>query len=171
MNKVFSFLTIAVVVFFVGCATTKRAPVPFSFVETGEDSASINIVGGNPGVWLVYFDKNELPPPAENTYWSPLSFPAGRPLQITVHASYQQQTNSSSSGGFLATLIADVASSAIAASRTVERDVLFECPALETDKTYKLVFRKGAGVRGKNMLVLSDISTGKVVYEQEFESK
>jgi hypothetical protein len=161
---------LAVAALITGCATT-RTPVPFSFVEDEAESASIDIVGGSPGVWLVYFDKNELPPPAEETYWSPLSFPAGRPLQFTVHAYYYQQGTAAASGSFLVNLIADVASSAIAASRNVDRDVLFECPALEAGKEYKLVFRKGAGATGQNLLVLSEIATGKVIYEQEFENK
>ncbi|MDR1149001.1 MAG: hypothetical protein LBK66_10255 [Spirochaetaceae bacterium] len=166
----FGIIVFAVAVLFAGCATTRTA-VPFSFVENEEESASIEIMGGNPGVWLVYFDKNELPQPAEETYWNPLSFPAGRPLEITVHAYYYQQSTTSTSAGVLGALISSVATSAIAASRNVDRDVLFTCPALEAGKAYKLVFRKGAGVSGENLLVLSNIETGKVVYEQGFENK
>ncbi|MDR1389132.1 MAG: hypothetical protein LBJ31_04070 [Treponema sp.] len=163
-------LVLVVAASIMGCATT-RTPVPFSFVEGEGESASINIVGGSPGVWLVYYDKNELPPPEEETYWSPLFFPAGQPLQFTVHAYYYQQGSATASGNLLVNLIADVASSAIAASRNVDRDVLFECPALEAGNEYKLVFRKGAGTTGQNLLVLSEIATGKVIYEQEFENK
>jgi hypothetical protein len=167
----FGIIVFAVAVLFAGCATTSRTAVPFSFVEDGADSASIEMVGGSPGVSLVYFDKNELPQPAEETYWSPLSFPAGKPLEITVHTYYYQQSTTSTSAGMLGVLISSVATSAISASRNVDRDVLFTCPALESGKAYKLVFRKGAGVSGENLLVLTDTETGKVFYEQEFKNK
>ena len=143
-----------------GCATTG---VPFSFVENDEDMASISFVGGNPGVKLVYYDTNELPEPEEKTHWDPISFPAGQQLSITVHA-YHQQSNYSSS------LIGAIITAAITASRSVDRDVLFECPALEAGKSYKLVFRKGAGTTGSNTLVLTDVETGKIFYQQEFDS-
>jgi hypothetical protein len=161
-------LVLVVAALIMGCATSK--PVPFSFVEGEAESASIDIVSGSPGVRLIYFDKNELPPPEEETHWNPISFPAGQPLQFTVHAYYYQQGNTTTTSSFLINVVANVASSAVAASRNVDRDVVFECPALEAGKAYKLVFRKGAGAAGKNLLVLTNVMTGKIVHEQEFEN-
>jgi hypothetical protein len=151
----------------IGCATTS---VPYSFVEDGNETASIDFIGGNPGVKLVYFDNNELPEPDKKTHWNPVLFPVGKPLKITVHAYYQQEASSGSTS-LLGALITVAATSAITASRAVDRDVLFYCPALDVGKTYKLVFRKGAGTTGNNLLVLTDKSTGKLIYEQEFENK
>jgi hypothetical protein len=149
-------------VLLMGCATTG---VPYSFVENSNDGASISFVGQNPGVRMIYYDNNELPAPAKKTHWEPISFPADKPLKITVHVFYEQSNNNSS--GLLVSLV----TSAITASRSVNRDVLFECPALEAGKLYKLVFRKGAGTTGNNTLVLTDVETGKVFYQQEFDSE
>jgi hypothetical protein len=145
-----------------GCSTT---PVPYSFATDGAQTATISVVRGNPGVNLIYVDENELPEPAKKTHWSPFTVTAGQPIKMTVHA-YYQQSNTSDQG-----LLVALATSAITASRSVDKDVTIECPPLEADKNYKLVFRKGAGVTGKNVLVLTDISTGKIVYDQEFDSK
>jgi hypothetical protein len=145
-----------------GCSTT---PVPYSFAIDGAETAAISIMSGNPGLRLIYVDGNELPRPAKKTHWAPVLFTAGKPLNITVHARYEQ-SNTSNQG-----LLVSLVTSAITASRNVNRDVLFECPALEAGKSYKLVFRKGAGVTGKNLLVLTDIATGKIIYEQGFDSK
>ncbi|MDR2796091.1 MAG: hypothetical protein LBB47_05205, partial [Spirochaetaceae bacterium] len=147
----------------VSCSTT--SPAPYSFAADEAETAKLNIVRGNPGLAVVYVDGDELPPPAEKTYWDPLIFPPGKPINITVHAYYQQST--ASNQGLLTALI----TSAIVSSRSVDRDVSFECPPLEAGKNYKLVFRKGAGTTGKNLLVLTDTSTGKTIHNQEFESK
>jgi hypothetical protein len=144
------------------CSTT---PVLYSFVENGTENATISFMRGNPGVALIYFEGNELPEPEKKTHWDPLSFPAGKPLSITVHVYYQQAN--SSGQGLLITLVA----TAIVSSRSVDQDVLFECPALEAGKEYKLVFRKGAGLTGQNLLVLTDVSTKKIVYQQEFTTQ
>ncbi|MDR1149100.1 MAG: hypothetical protein LBK66_10770 [Spirochaetaceae bacterium] len=162
-----SILVFAIALLMISCATTS---VPYSFVENGNETASIDFIGGNPGIKLIYFDNNELPEPDKKTHWNPVLFPVSKPLKITVHAYYQQQASSGSTG-FLGALVTIAATSAITASRAVDRDVLFDCPSLDVGKTYKLVFRKGAGATGKNLLVLTDKSTGKVIYEQEFESK
>jgi hypothetical protein len=146
---------------FVGCSTT---PVPYSFTENGTGTATITFVGGNPGLRLIYFERYELPAPEKMTHWEPISFPAGRSLRITVHAYYQQSNTEDQ--GWLATIV----TTAITSSRSVNRDVTFECPALDAGKDYKLAFRKGAGIRGKNLLVLTEIKTRKIVHEEEFES-
>jgi hypothetical protein len=159
--KMITFI-ITILVSIAGCSTT---PVPYSFAADGVETATISIVNGNPGLVLVYADGFELPEPEKKTRWDPFSFPAGKPIKITVHAYYEQSNTSNQ--GLLTALIA----SAIISSRSVNKDVSFECPPLEAGKNYKLVFRKGAGTTGKNLLVLTDVSTGKIVYEQEFESK
>jgi hypothetical protein len=160
VKLIISIIIIAVSI--VGCSTT---PVPYSFATDGSETATMNIVSGNPGLGLIYADGNELPEPAKKTHWDPFSFSAGKPINITVHA-YYEQSNTSNQG-----LLVALATSAITASRSVNRDVTFECPPLEAGKNYKLVFRKGAGTTGKNLLVLTDTSTRRIVYEQEFESK
>jgi hypothetical protein len=129
-----------------------------------EGTATISVVSGNPGLKLIYVEGDELPKPEEKTHWEPLSFPAERPLVITVHAYYDQ------SGTTDKRFFAAVITTAIATSRRVNRDVLFECPPLEAGRDYKLTFRKGAGTTGKNFLVLTNTSTGKIILEQEFES-
>ncbi|GMO70359.1 MAG: hypothetical protein Ta2A_18930 [Treponemataceae bacterium] len=144
-----------------GCSST---PVPFSFAENEAHTAIILFSRGNPEVRLVYVGDRELPRAEPKTHWAPLMFPAGQPLKITVHAWYYQ-TNTSTS--FIGSLI----SSAITASRSVDKDVLFECPALTAGKSYTLSFRKGAGTTGRNLLVLTDAETGKVAHSQEFDSK
>jgi len=45
------------------------------------------------------------------------------------------------------------------------------CPPLESGKEYELVFRKGAGITGKNLLVLTDTANKKIFHQQEFDSK
>ncbi|MDR2658972.1 MAG: hypothetical protein LBC27_03145 [Spirochaetaceae bacterium] len=114
---------------------------------------------------MVYADEIELPAPPKKTHWEPFLLPAGEPLNITVHA-YYQQSNSSNDG-----LLVALVSSAITSSRSVDRDVSFECPPLEAGKNYKLEFRKGGGKTGSNLLVLTDTSTRQIIYRLEFESK
>jgi hypothetical protein len=155
-------LIIAIAAFFVGCSTT---PVPFSFADDGLETAAISVVGGNPGIRVIYVDGNELPPPANKTHWDPFELPIGKPVKITVHAYYEQ----SNSGN--ADLLSLLITTAITSSRSVDQDVVFECPPLEAGKKYKLAFRKGAGLTGDNLLVLTETSKGKVVYQQEFETK
>jgi hypothetical protein len=162
MKKLFILLLVIALIGITACSTL--TPVPYSFVESGGETATISITGGNPGLALIYFEGNELPAPEADTYWDPISVPAGRTLEITIHAYYSQQ-NATNAG-----LLAAVITSAIASSRSVNRDVTFECPPLETGKNYKLVFRKAAGTTGKNLLVLTEIATGDVIYEEEFES-
>jgi hypothetical protein len=158
--KQIAFIIIAASI--LGCSST---PVPYSFAADGEETATMNIVAGNPGLHLIYGDGTELPQPAEKTHWDPFTFSAGKPLNITVHA-YYQQTNAQNQG-----LLGNLVTSAILSSRSVSKDVSFECPPLEAEANYKLVFRKGGGLTGRNLLVLTDTSTGKIIYAQEFESK
>ncbi|MDR2865406.1 MAG: hypothetical protein LBV68_07350, partial [Spirochaetaceae bacterium] len=129
------------------------------------DSASVLFYQGNPGVSLVYFEDDMLPNPEEKTYWNPIAFPADTAFTMMVHAYYAQSNNYNPS------LIGSLVTTTITASRSVDTDVLFNCPPLGAGKNYKLVFRKGSGVSGKNILVLIDSETNKIVYRQEFSAK
>ena len=146
-----------------GCASQK--PVPYSFVEKGGKTASILFAHGNPGAYLVFFEDRALPPAEKNTQWNPVKVPANTALNIVVHVSYEQLGTSNQS------LLGALAASAISSNRSVKKDVAFSCPPLEDNKEYKLEFRKGAGFTGKNLLVLTDIGTSKIVHRQEFDSK
>jgi len=160
-NTKFALPIVVLVALFMSCSTT---PVPYSFVEDGSENAAISFIRGSPGLTLIYFNGEELPNPEKNTHWEPILVPAGIPLKLTVHAYYEQ-------GNYSQGLLVALITSAITASRSVNLDVLFECPALEAGKEYKLTFRKGAGLPGENLLVLTDISTKKIVYQQEFTSR
>ncbi|MDR2489939.1 MAG: hypothetical protein LBD20_00885 [Spirochaetaceae bacterium] len=160
--KTTRFLGVVVVsLYFTGCLTT---PVAYSYVEDGGEAATMTVVSGSPGLTLLYINGDELPKPEEKTRWDPFKLPAGVPLKLTVHA-YYEQSSSSNMG-----LIALLATSAITASRSIDTDVTFECPPLDAGKTYKLTFRKGAGLKGKNTILLNDTKTGKFVHEQEFSA-
>jgi hypothetical protein len=160
---------ISLVVCFAGCATLQ--PVPYSFVEETDNSASILFLRGNPDASLVYYDNKVLPSPEKGTVWNPVSFPAAKALEFTVHAYYEQSSNTGTTSSLLGNLIVAVASSAITASRYVKTDVLFRCPPLDTGKDYSLEFRKGSGTTGSNTLILTDVAAGKIIYQQEFQSK
>jgi hypothetical protein len=156
-------------IFFVGCSSL--TPVPYVLAETEEASALISFTSGNPRVTPIYYNDEEFPKPEKGTVWNPVSFPAALPLEITVHAYFGQQSSSSynPSIGLLGALIVSTVESAVAASRTVDIDVLFNCPPLEPGKKYALDFRKEAGTPGKNKLILTDTETRKIIYQQEFE--
>jgi hypothetical protein len=164
LNSVFAVGMIALfAALSVGCSTVPRTTaVPLSFAPESEQTAVINVVTGNPGLWLVFVDGQELPGAAEGTHWAPLLFPTGRPFNITVNAHFEEQAVTNH--GLLATLVTSV----VAASRGVNQNVLFECPPLDAGKQYKLTFRKGIGLTGKNLLVLTNAENGKTVHEQEF---
>jgi hypothetical protein len=166
MRKIVVFMLVAVAGLS-GCASLM--PKPYSFAREGSaGTAAITFLGGNPGVSFVYFDDNGLPDPEEGTFWSPLTFPAGEPLDITVHAYFEQQATNNSSAGLLGSLISLTATSIIAASTYVNVDVVLNCPPLEVGKNYQLAFRRESG---KHKLVLSETETKKAVYQQEFNPK
>jgi hypothetical protein len=169
--KMFSrFLTagfLALGVFLAGCAST--TPVPYSCTEKSSKSASVVFSRGNPDVKLVYFNDNEIPDPEEGTCWNPVSFPTGEALKLTVHAYYEQSSNWVTSNNLLANLIAAAVTSASSASRHVDAIVEFSCPPLDSGKEYKLAFQKGYGLlSGKNTLILTDITSKKVICRQTF---
>jgi hypothetical protein len=148
-----------------GCVTA----TPYPAVPEDSNSATISFKWGNPGVRFVSFDGKPLPPPDRGTSWQPIILPAGRPILITVHANYEKESSAGGSGG-LGLLVA-TASAVSGAVRYVNTDVVLTCPPLTPGTKYHLSFTKGAGYPGKNTLVLTDLSTKKRVYEQEFENR
>ncbi|MDR1468052.1 MAG: hypothetical protein LBT00_02025 [Spirochaetaceae bacterium] len=168
MRKVVFFMLLtAATIGLNGCASL--TPKTYSFAEEeGADTAAITFQGGSPSVSFVYFNDNGLPEPEEGTYWSPLTFPAGKPLDITVHAYYEQKATDSPSSGLLGSLIVLTATSVVSAATYVNIDVVFNCPPLESGKNYQLAYRRESG---KHKLVLSEVATKKAVYRQEFTPK
>jgi hypothetical protein len=159
---------IAFVFCFAGCASLQ--PVPYSFAGETEKSASIVFLRGNPDVSLINYGNNVLPSPEKGTVWNPVSFPAAKTLEFTVHAQYEQASSAGATSSLLGNLIVAITSSAISASRYVKADVLFQCPPLDSGKNYELQFRKGTG-KTANTLVLTDVAEGKIIHQQEFSSK
>ena len=151
---------------FIGCSSMKS--ISYSLVEDEQKSASISFSKGNPGVSFVYYNDISLPETEKGTQWDPILLPSNVALDITVHAYYYQSGGQGYSGGLLAGLIADAATSKIRNDRSVDDDVLFSCPPLEAGKKYKLSLKKEGGNPGKNILILTDIATGKNVCTQEF---
>jgi len=152
---------------FFGCISL--TPKSYDFTENETNSASISFTGGNPRVSFINFNDYGLPAPEERTYWDPIVFPSGEPLEMTVHAYYYQEGRTATNAGLLAALLSTIITSSIAQSRSVDIDVLFLCPPLEPGKNYSLSFRKEAGTPGKNLLVLTDIAERKIIHKQEFE--
>jgi hypothetical protein len=157
--------------FFTFSACSSLKPMSYAFAEDETNSASISFTHGNPSVSFVFFDDKVLPDPESGTFWDPLTFPSSEPLEITVHAYYHQEATTAAGAGLLGALISTAVTSNIAASRSVDIDVLFSCPPLESGKDYSLSFRKEAGSPGINRLILIDIATKKIIYQQEFEMR
>ena len=156
--------TAVVIILFVlgvlgGCATTES--VAYTFPEEGTEQSSVTFSGGNPGVAFISCEAGVLPPAEKGTRWNPVVFPSGKETALTVHVYYQQINTSTS---LLGALISD----AVTASRSVDGDIEFNCPALENGGEYELEFKKEAGVPGKNVLILTDVKNGKETARQEF---
>jgi hypothetical protein len=152
-------------VLIMGCSTT---PVPYSFVEDENETASVDFINGNPGVVFIGYDTRRLPEPAKKTYWRPVLFPAGQALNIEVHVYFEQVDNSPIN---LAGLVASSITASLRDRRKVDRDLSFECPALDSGNSYQLYFTKGYGVPGDNTLILKNKETDVIIYEQRFENK
>jgi len=172
INKGLFVIIFSGLLFIAGCSSLK--PIPYAFAEDERNSASISFKhGANPGTSLVSFKGSGLPLPEEKTTWDPLLFPSGEPLDITVHASYIDNRNGWTYNPnllvmLLSNVIADAVTSEMRLSRAVDMDVVFSCPPLEAGKNYSLSFDKKDGVPGRNILVLTDTETRKIVHQQEF---
>lgn len=152
-------IALSCALFFAGCGTT---PVPYSFAPEGLPTAQIKVVSGNPGLTLVSCENNKVPGPEENTHWEPFLLVPDKPAKIIVHAKYEHSAIIDK--GLFVMLVSAV----VAGNRSVSKEVLFECPPLEAEKTYKLAYKKGMGFTGKNTLVLTEDVTGKKIKEHEF---
>jgi hypothetical protein len=123
-----------------------------------------------PTVSFLYYNNNVLPPSESKTYWDPIMFPSGVPLEITVHAYYHPETNTGGAG-LLVSLVATAITAKTLAARSVDIDVLYYCPPLEAGKQYTLAFRKESGDPGINRLILTDTATKTIVHQQVFEMR
>lgn len=153
-------IAVLLVLLFSGCSTLQQ--VEYSFSAPLEDVAALYLVGGNPGVTLLYYEDKALPEAEKGTYWNPIKVLAGQPFALRVHVYYSQDSNTS------AGLLVALATAAIASSRTVDSDLVFDCPALEANKEYVLEFKKGIGLKGSNALLLTDKATKDIIYQQDF---
>jgi hypothetical protein len=189
---------IAVSFCFTGCSTIFGPKVvQYSYADGysgASGTAMVTFKGDRKyGVNFRALDGQTLPPPEEKTIWSPdIIFPAGVPLNSTVHVSYDGRDHFSWTGwvfsgignvngegalgllfllGF--TLARDILWSPViigdiitAKSQATERDVTFLCPALENGRKYKVNFKR----KGKKYFVyVRDTGSGKTIYEHEFE--
>jgi len=135
---------------FSGCST--KAAVPYSFAENEKEfgTAVINFVGkSKKGVDLFYFENVELPVPQKKKYWSPVTFPAGRPFELTVNVYYDYL-------------------------EAVGKIIKFNCPALTAGNNYDLSveitkekkFLFWTIRERSEKLVLKNSRTKQIVYEQ-----
>jgi len=177
-----------VIVCITGCSSIKT--VPYSFAEGESEQATLTF---EKDVSFVAFNGEKLPEPQKGTRWDDtIIVPAGKPADTTVHVYYDGRDihawsgwifggNWSGTGDgalfllplFVFTLARDiicfpfiVVDMATAQSQATNRDVILSYSALENDKKYRIFFKRK---RKKYLLFLKDISSGKVIYEQEFE--
>ena len=155
----------------------------YSFAENENEAVKIvflakeELIGKDiHGVRFISFEGVSLPEPEKKTQWgSTIGFPAGRPLQLKLNVFVQGKKSDIGTGTlldfFILPVIAvnEVGGEMGATLRTYNRDILFDCPALEAGKTYTLEFKDRALV--KDILILRNAQTKKVVYEFEFEAR
>jgi hypothetical protein len=157
--------------FFVGC-TTK--PATYSLSANQQNFSSIafqnTFKAGKPNVSFVSFNGQSLPKPEKGTHWDPINFPSNSELRIIVHAAYSTNSKTTLSGFGLLGSVVNTVQDVRAVSRNVDADVIFISPRLQAGKNYLLSFVKEPGMPGKNILTLTDITTGEIVKQQEFET-
>ena len=187
--KVLLFL-IFTLVCFAGCGT--MAAVPYSSTENNKaaeitfqtnldnkgSATGFGFRGSNSkkSIQLLSVEGDEIPLPEKRKVWNPVSLPAETPLTLTVNVFYYfnpKSRNSSSTGTLfdVVILVADVADAVSNINKEGWRnmDVILNCPPLETGRSYKLEYIQK--MFKKPCLVLTDISTKKIVYEQEVQEK
>jgi len=154
---------------FIGCISY---PVEYSFMHDEQNFASIGFQPrhrmNSPSVVFVSLDGRRPPATGLRTHWDPITFPAGRELRMVVRARYQEDRVRVEGFGLLGAMI-NTASEISQLTRNVDAEVMFTCPPLEPNGRYQLSFVKGPGIPGTNTLILIDITTGRIVYEREFE--
>ncbi|MCL2410235.1 MAG: hypothetical protein FWC97_01200 [Treponema sp.] len=168
-NKYLIISVFFAVVFFVGCATS---PVEFSFLLDGQGASSVGFLTTNrdnqPSVALVSFEGRRLPRSESRTHWDPIIFPSDRELRMIVRVIYRETTPRVEGFGLIGE-IAGIVSDVSALTRNVDTSVEFVSPPLEAGGKYQLSFVKGPGMPGRNILRLTNIVTGRIVHEDEFE--
>jgi hypothetical protein len=156
---------------FVGCATK---PAHYSLSANNQDFSTISFLNSfktdKPNVYFVSYSGQTLPKPEKGTHWNPIDFPSNTELRIIVHADYRTNSKTTLSGFGLLGAIVNTAQDIRAISRNVDADVVFICPPIRSGGNYLLSFVKEPGMPGKNILTLTDIDTGMVIKQQEFET-
>ena len=158
-----------VLVCLAGCVTVPTSE-SYSFADSGSETASMTFAQGSPGVHLVFFEDRVLPQHTGYTRWDPIIFPAGRELKLTVHASYNHPNSSPSRAGLVLSnqgIAFGMSVNLGLDTQNINYDVVFNCPPLEAGSSYRLSYRRTVP-GGRNMLVLTNTNTGRVVHEQEF---
>jgi hypothetical protein len=193
--KVLLFLIITLVCF-AGCGSMATAPYSFTENDNGTAEitfkTNLNKSGGATGfglggdkskksIQLISIEEDEIPLPERRQVWNPVSLPAETPLTLNVNIFYYYKPNkkgaSLSTGSLADVILAPVIIAAEIASEVSAQvynekargwrnmDVVFNCPPLEAGKNYRLEYVEKWFQ--KSRLVLTEISTKKVVYEQE----
>jgi hypothetical protein len=139
---------------FIGCVSTTRS-VPYSF--EGEDNSNgtatiFFVTRKDETVRLVDLEGKEIPVPKYGTHWEPVTVPAGRPLKLRVYVGWKTDKYKADIQGY-------------------RRRGIFNCPALEAGKEYKLWFdtdrddkNKKINYYGTGSLILTDTSVERLRY-------
>jgi len=170
-----------------GCSSIKT--VTYSFAEGYNEQATLSF---GDDLNFVAFNGEKLPEPQKGTRWDDkIIVPAGVPIETMVHVSYdgreiyawtgqvlQAGGNVSGEGaiGMILVLGFTLARDIIcfpfilgdwitAESQATNRDVILSYSALENGKKYKIYFKR----KKKKYLLYLKTSSGKIIYEQEFE--
>ena len=154
---------------FIGCSTK---PALYSYTADQARGASVSFGATNENPNITFMALDCVPPETaeKGTHWEPIVLPAGRTLRITVHANYTQKGGVKFGGFGLIGDIANTAQAVSAVTRDVDTDVIFNCPPLEAGKTYRLTFSKEPGIPGRNVLILTDVNSREIIYQEEFET-
>jgi hypothetical protein len=156
MRKINIFLAALAFTFvlFIGCASATRS-VPYAFEEEDNSNGTATIIfvsRKDETVRPVDLEGKEIPIPQYGTHWEPITLPAGRPLKLRVYAGWKTDKHMADIQGY-------------------RRRGIFNCPALEAGKEYKLWFNTGrtdkykkANYYGTGTLILTDASVEKLRY-------
>jgi hypothetical protein len=151
-NKIVYLFVLLFTLFCISITGCSGTPVPYSFAENEKENGTAIITfeaKRNTGVDLFYFENVELPIPVKNRYWSPVTFPAGRPFELTVKVYYDQMD--------------------------IGNVVKFKCPALIAGNNYSLSifiikekkFLFNTIRERSEKLILINTTTKQTVYEQQ----
>jgi len=168
-----------------GCSSLKT--ITYSFAEGYNEQATLSF---GDDLYFVAFNGEKLPEPQKGTRWDDkIIVPAEVPIDTTVHVSYDGREIYSWTGAFLSgvgsagdglglvlvlgvTLARDIicfpfilGDMITAKSQATNRDVILSYSALENGKKYKIYFKR----KKKKYLLYLKTSSGKIIYEQEFE--